>query len=852
MVRAATQSQTTARVDVTRVDAHCHTNASSGPAVSALGLIGCPECYSEPEQVYDQARQRGMDLVAITDHDTIRGALSLAERGFQGVVIGEEVTVSFPEDRCKLHVLVWCLTPELHDQLEPLRRDVYAFARWLREHNLPHSLAHPLYIQNHRLTRWHLDRCALLFKGLEVLNGAHSGTHVGALETYLKSLTPGRVHRLIEEHALEPLWPRIWDKARTGGSDDHGLLNVGRAWTQVEGRVTDGREFFRAVMNARCEPGGAAGHSSLLAHQLTTVAANYTGRAIASKGSPRARHIASKLLRLAGVQIAAPSKARLALNALAGKLTRRRQPLNPLVQALRENFGPLLEKYPDISARLNNDPVDGSALSDHDRMAALADDLYAAMHKTLSGGAGAAFRSRDARRIADQVLSYAVLELSQLPYLFSLFHQNKERRFVQQLEQETAEPGAGPLDRPLRVLLFTDTLGDVNGVSRFIRNAAQQARETGRDFTVVTSTNFEIPREPNLVNIAPVFATKMPRYEHLELVLPPLVKMLRFADRYQPDVVHISTPGSVGFVGAIAARMLRVPMVGVYHTDFPAYIDHLFEDDSLTYITQRVMSTFYSPFRAVFTRSADYVPSLEKLGVDRERIIPLKPGIMTEQFHPRFRDDGLWERLGAPADTIRVLNVGRVSVEKNLPLLTKVWKRADSALRSAGMNAELVIVGDGPYREQMQRELAGTRTRFLGFRYGEELSSIYATSDLFVFPSTTDTLGQVVMESQASGLPVIVTDQGGPKEVVREGETGFVIPAEDVAGWADRIVALCSNDQARAAMGQRAHESMQPYSMRHSFEHYWQVHEQVRRNWLERKAQPNRAAHTAIHAGAQA
>jgi len=842
----------TAQQRVTRLDTHCHSNASSGPVNAAVGFLGCPESFSPPEKVYDQAMARGMDLFTLTDHDTIDGAALLVERGFPRVVIGEEVTVHFPEDRCRLHVLVWCLSRDLHEEIGELRLrdDVYAFARWLRDRNLPHSLAHPLYIQNRKLSLWHLERCALLFKGFETLNGAHSSRHQSAIDTFLRSLTPGRVHRLIEQHSLEPLWPRIWEKARTGGSDDHALLNVGRAWTGVSeadalathvpdysmdhrGKVVEPREFFRVVMSARCEPAGEAGHSSLLAHQVTTVAANFYSRRLARRATPTGRAVAHKLLAFAGVSTQRPSRARLGLHLLLGRVRRKRRPLSPLLHALAGSFRTVLDRYPDLQERLNADRWDhGSAISSHDRMAAFADDLYSAMHALLGADLHRAAKSRDARRLTDMLTSYAVLELSQLPYLFSLFHQNKERTFVEHLEHETGEPGAGtsPLERPMRVMLFTDTLGDVNGVSRFIRNAGEQAQTSGRDLQIVTSTNFECPNETYIHNFPPVFAAKMPRYEHLELALPPLVRMLRFVDRHQPDVIHISTPGPVGIVGLIAARMLRVPIVGVYHTDFPAYVEHLFDDDSLAYFTSQFMRLFYTPFRSIFTRSVDYVASLERLGMPRDRILPLMPGIMTETFHPRWRDEALLSRLGSPPGRVRVLYVGRVSIEKNLPLLTDVWGRADAILRERGIDAELVIVGDGPYRAEMERSLRAARTRFLGFRYAEELSRIYATCDLFVFPSITDTLGQVVMESQASGMPALVSEVGGPKEVVVDGHTGYVLPHADPRAWAARIVDLATDAQRREQMGRAAHAAMQTFSMARSFEHFWQVHESA---WVE-------------------
>lgn len=870
---------------LTRCDAHCHSKASSGPAVKALGYIGCPESYSEPEHIFDQARERGMDLVAITDHDTIDGAMTLVARGFPGVVVGEEVTVYFPEDRCKLHVLVWTLTPEQHEKIAALnlREDVYAFAAWLHEENLPHALAHPLYIQNKKLTKWHLDRCALLFKGFETLNGAHSGTHRGALEAYLESLTPGRVHRLIDEVGIQPKWSRVWEKARTGGSDDHGLLNVGRTWTGVRGeeKILDGAAFFKAVMAGRGEPGGVAGHSSLLAHQLTTVGARYAAERLIPKASPTARYVAKKAMRLVGVDVEAPAKWRVGLDYVKGKVARKvfkkRRRLDPLLEAVKAHVGPVLAAYPEVLARMQafDGSVDemrgararGSAASDHDTFAAFADAMYAAVHGALSEGAVRAVKARDGRSIADHLASYLVLEATQLPYLFSLFHQNKERALVDQIAHESAALGgvAGMAEKPLRVMLFTDTLGDVNGVSRFIRNVAEQARKTGRELTVVTSTRFEVPQAANIVNVPPVFAMKMPKYEQLEVALPPLVKMLRQADQFQPDVIHCSTPGPVGTVGLVAAKMLRVPVAGVYHTDFPAYIDHLFGDESTTWATTQSMRAFYAGFRAVFTRSEDYVQSLMRLGVERQRIIALKPGIMVEQFQPRFATEGLFARmegqkvLGADRERrdaagksgtgaagqekiVRVLFAGRVSVEKNLPMLVEAWKVADARLAARGVGgllAELVVAGDGPYRAEMERALRGTRARFLGFRHGEELSRVYASCDVFAFPSLTDTLGQVVMESQSSGLAVLVTDQGGPKEMVRDGETGFVIPtameADDrgsIRAWAERIEALVVDGPMRARMGKAAHEAMQPYSMEHSFEHYWGVHEAVKQDGL--------------------
>lgn len=426
-------------------------------------------------------------------------------------------------------------------------------------------------------------------------------------------------------------------------------------------------------------------------------------------------------------------------------------------------------------------------------------------------------------------------QAARIPYIVSLFRQNKENAMLEKIEHDAATTGsdAGVFDRPMRVALFTDTLGDVNGVCRFIQNVAERASATGRDLRVITSTTFPVPEWNNIHNFEPTFSTKMPRYENLEIVLPPLLKILRHVDERKPDVIHISTPGPVGLIGYLAAKMLRVPVLGVYHTDFPAYIDQLFDDHALTRMAGWYMRWFYSPFRAIFTRSRDYVDALVKIGLPEERIVALLPGVDTALFHARHKDASVWSRFeNVDPGAVKALYVGRVSVEKNLPMLAQVWKRVHRRCREDGVKARLIVVGDGPYRAQMENELEGCGAVFLGFRHGQELSAIYASSDFYAFPSTTDTLGQVVMESQASGLPVIVTDKGGPKEVVDHGLTGFVLPSDDADAWVATMCELITDEQKRKSMGRAAHTRMKRYSIDASFERFWKAHEEAWRGHL--------------------
>ncbi|MFG0283904.1 MAG: glycosyltransferase [Phycisphaerales bacterium JB039] len=813
---------------VVRMDMHVHSRASDRPVIGALGRLGCPESFSEPEAVYDRARAEGMGLVTLTDHDTIAGAMELVERGFEGVVVGEEVTVFFPEDGCKLHVLLWGLSPEQHALIEEnrLREDVYAFAAWVRTEKLAHALAHPLYIQNRRLTPWHLERAALLFKGFEVLNGAHCGAHRRTLEAWLASLTPGRALELIDRHGIEPLWARIWEKSLTAGSDDHALLNVGRTWTEVETDDPPSPEaFLGAVMAGRGAAGGQAGHSALLAHQLMSVGLHWYSRRAHRRLRPCGRRIGSAVAGLAGAAAPRPRKLALAVDVARSRVRRMRRGSSGgslALGALRDAIGPALERHPEIAAALRGEGGP-PAMADHEHMAAFTDDLCETLSRTLAGSAIQRLRKGDRSGLVDAAIGYGWVLAAQAPHIFSLFHQNKERRLLREIESQSPDAPA----RPLKVMLFTDTLGDVNGVCRFIQNMGEQAAAAGRDLRIVTSTRLEVPGRPYIHNLDPIFSTSMPRYENLELALPPVVRMLRLADREQPDVVHISTPGPVGMCGMVAAKMLRAAVVGVYHTDFPAYVDHLFGDEMYTHATSRFMSHFYRQFETIFSRSADYMDSLAGLGVGRERLVRLTPGVALDSFRPDYRDCGIWDGYGLQRDSVKVLYVGRVSVEKNLPLLTRAWPEARKAAAARGVRAALVVVGDGPYREQMQEALRGESACFLGFRHGVELSRLYASSDLFVFPSLTDTLGQVVLESQASGLPVLVSDKGGPKEVVDEDITGFILPGGRSEPWADAMARLAIDAALRTRMGRSAVTRSARFSLKACFEQFWEVHERA-------------------------
>ncbi|MGH7214718.1 MAG: glycosyltransferase family 4 protein, partial [Tepidisphaeraceae bacterium] len=403
-----------------------------------------------------------------------------------------------------------------------------------------------------------------------------------------------------------------------------------------------------------------------------------------------------------------------------------------------------------------------------------------------------------------------------LPYYFAVFHQNKERHLLREITGRPIRRDASEM----KVGLFTDTLDDVNGVARFIRDMGEQASASGCQLMVHTCTASPRQELPWRKNFEPLLARPLPYYKDLSLNLPPLLECLEWADRQQFDAVHVSTPGPMGLVGWAVSRMLRVPLLGTYHTDFPAYIDQLTRDHRVTNGAVQYFRWFYGPMAGVFSRSKSYRFNLVDLGIAEEKLRNILPGINTEKFNARHRDPSVWAEYGV-REPRRVLYCGRVSIEKNLPLLVEAFR----LLSRKRQDVALVIAGEGPYLAKMKEELAGTGAYFLGYRNDAQLGPLYASADLFVFPSRTDTLGQVVMEAQASGLPAIVSNEGGPKETVEHDVTGLILPATDPARWAGAIDELLSDEPRRLWMSSNAAPRLaRSSSLARTFESFWNDH----------------------------
>lgn len=265
----------------------------------------------------------------------------------------------------------------------------------------------------------------------------------------------------------------------------------------------------------------------------------------------------------------------------------------------------------------------------------------------------------------------------------------------------------------------------------------------------------------------PSFA--FPFYRDLKLV-PPLVNVEQALAAFQPDVVHLVNPAFLGLVGLRHARTLGVPVVASYHTDLPGYAEAygvgLLRDTLWAYFRWLHNQADLNLCPSDFTRRQLASQGFERLGV-------WSHGVDTDLFNPCHFDPEWRHRLtgGHPSQPL-LLYVGRLAPEKRVDLLRPIFK--------ALPDARLAIVGDGPLRSELEAHFAGTDTVFTGFLTGKALSSAYASADLFVFPSASETFGNVILEAMASGLPTVAAAAGGPVDLVAHDVNGLLFPAEDI------------------------------------------------------------------------
>lgn len=361
----------------------------------------------------------------------------------------------------------------------------------------------------------------------------------------------------------------------------------------------------------------------------------------------------------------------------------------------------------------------------------------------------------------------------------------------------------------MRLCLVTDTFPpDVNGVALTLRRLRDLLAQRGHEVEVLLTGDVRAAAEKQgLVDPAePASGLKLPflplpGYKGLRFGLPARGTLRRHWKEHRPDIIYVATESPLGFSAVDAAQDLDIPAVSGFHTNFDSYMRD-YNLPMLREVAGGYLRSLHNRTRATFAPSPDVINRLREEGFHNVRL--LGRGVDTGFFDPAHRDENLRTQWGAsPGDAVAIY-VGRVAPEKNLPLAFRAYAELAELERDHGRTLRVVVVGDGPKRQEL--EAAHPDVVFAGMRSGDALAAHFASADLFIFPSTTETFGNVILEAMASGLAVVSHDYAAARLHLRHGVNGFSAPLNDE----DAFLAACreaANREAWPAVRQAARET---------------------------------------------
>lgn len=751
-----------------KADLHVHSVYSEHPSEWFLQRIGAKESYTDPMKIYEDAKAAGMDFVTITDHNRIDRALRLQELYPQEVIVGVEATAYFPEDDCKIHVLIWGITAEQFVKINNLRENVYALRDYLLHEEIAHACAHATYAVNRRLTLAHLEKIILLFDVFEAVNGGRNRNSNSGWVDILTALQPSHLQYLESKYGIQPASDTPWIKGFTGGSDDHGGLFIGKTYTQAKGNTVTA--FLQSIRNKESLGKGRHNTYQNLAFTVYKIAYDFTQ----SSGLQREKSLIGQITTLLFDK-----------KSLGWKKTWQLKKYRAMAESEGDSFKVVLSEL--IDSIQKNQGIDTEAKLSlvYSSVSNLVDHLLRMLLSSLADD----LKTFDVIKMVQNASSSLPGLFMLLPFFTAVSHMNQNLYLIRDTEKSLSIVSKR---RKKRTLWFSDTIIDLNGVSVIIKQMAKRCQQMGRDVTLVScldehELSHELPE--NYLNLPTAFRCNLPEYESYKIKIPSLLQSLKTISELEPDEIILSTPGPIGMVGLLMSKLLHIPCKAIYHTDFAAETLEIIKDETVVSLMHTVDRWFHSQVDELRVPTKEYIEILTSRGFDPKKMKVFRRGIDTELFYPQSNRKQYISQKSNYHDGITLMYAGRVSHDKSLDLLSDAFDIARKEIPALN----LLIVGNGPHWDVLKaRYQNDDRVILTGTVQHHVLPKLYSSADWFVFPSITDTFGLVILEAQACGLPVLVTQHGGPKEIMQDSETGWIVHEHTAEAWGQAIIKAAS------------------------------------------------------------
>ena len=367
----------------------------------------------------------------------------------------------------------------------------------------------------------------------------------------------------------------------------------------------------------------------------------------------------------------------------------------------------------------------------------------------------------------------------------------------------------------MKFALVTETYPpEVNGVAMTNQRLVRGLVERGCEILLIKPRHRDARPHEDPARVFEVFGLPIPNYAGLKMGLPAPGQMEQLLEREAPDLVHVATEGPLGLSALRAANRLGLPVSSTFHTNFHDYCGR-YGAGFLEHAMLAYLRWFHNGCALTTVPDPDLIRQLSGAGI--KRLVHLGRGADVRRFDPAHRDHALRAKWGAAADDPVALFVGRAAAEKDIPLSLEAYRAA----KEKNPRLQMVVVGDGPVRERLERSYP--EVHFAGMRYDADLARHYASADLFLFASPSETFGNVTVEALASGLAVLTYDYAAGRQFIKHGENGWLVPPGDREAFVAAARALVEAPELWSTARQRARETAERYPWQASIDRFYQL-----------------------------
>jgi glycosyltransferase involved in cell wall biosynthesis len=819
--------------EILKIDLHCHDFNSDVPDELIGRILNVPETWLPSRKLIEELTKNQCDTYTITNHNNARSCYALQEKGYD-VLTAAEFSCWVPDFDIGIHVLTYGFTQEQEVKLGKLCKNVYHFLEYAHLHHIPTIWAHPLYhyAAGKIPSEAFFNKMLLVFERFEVLNGQRDSWQNMLVKEWLEQTSPVEIDRYAEEYGIDPLLfcTNPYRKSMSGGSDCHMGIFAGMTGTYLHVpdlaqklKTTSRSQLaLEAIREGNMAPYGTYQNTEKMTiaflNYACQIALNYQDpglvRLLLHKGSSTDKLISlivSNLFCEVQRHKITTSFIRIFHDSMRGEKPSRlkKMTIKPVYKPIFEETVNIAQKHKKNDRQL----IDGyyhSILRINDRLSTvLTERLEKKLTKSDLGEyiKGQSFNTLiDKLELPSNIRAYLgnpdkkqkvsfdmseFLDGLSFPFFGALFilsahFTSAKTMYANRTLLRDFSRRLGKFEHPKRVLWLTDTFGEKNGISAFLKEMHVEIKKRGLPIDIVTC-NTHLQSDENLIVLSPVKDFLLPGYEDYTFSIPNFVELHNLFLTREYDRVICSTEGILGLCGLYLKHAYTIEASFYLQTDWLMFARKVLDIEShnLNRI-RRILRTFYRAFDHVFVLNSDQKNWLSgsQMNLNPENVHQTAHWV-SASFKPCFSNKE--KVFGIKEKHSVLLYVGRISEEKGVLELTSIYEW----VKQQNEHVKLVIVGEGTALQQLKLE--NPDAVFIDWVNREQLPEIYSSADLLILPSRFDAFSNVALESLSCGLPVIAYNTKGARDMIRNGKDGFLV--NNKQEMQEMILSYLSNNQ---------------------------------------------------------